>query len=34
MPELRIAMDSTSEEPVTLRDLLERSAQELVAKLP
>jgi hypothetical protein len=34
MQELRIAMDSTTEEPVTLRDLLERSAQDLVAKLP
>jgi hypothetical protein len=34
MQELRIAMDSTSEEPVTLRDLLQRSAQDLVAKLP
>jgi hypothetical protein len=27
-------MDSTSEEPVTLRELLERSAQDLVTKLP
>jgi hypothetical protein len=34
MQELRIAMDSTSEEPVTLRELLERSAQDLVTKLP
>ena len=34
MQELRIAMDSTSEEPVTLRDLLERSAHDLVARLP
>jgi hypothetical protein len=34
MQELRIAMDSTTEEPVTLRDLLEHSAQELLAKLP
>jgi hypothetical protein len=34
MQELRIAVESTSEEPVTLRDLLERSAQDLVATLP
>jgi hypothetical protein len=32
--ELRIAMDSTSDEPVTLRELIERSARDLVAKLP
>jgi hypothetical protein len=32
--ELRIATDSTTQEPVTLRDLIERSAQDLVAKLP
>lgn len=32
--ELRIAMDSTSNEPVTLRELIERSAKDLVAKLP
>jgi len=32
--ELRIAMDSTSDEPVTLRELIERSAKDLVAKLP
>ena len=34
MQELRIAMDTTKETPVTLRELLERSAQDLVAKLP
>ena len=34
MQELRIAVDSTSEKPVMLRTLLERSAQDLVAKLP
>jgi len=32
--ELRIAMDSTSDEPVMLRDLMEHSAQDLIAKLP
>ena len=34
MQELRIAMDSTREEPVTLSNLLERSAHDLVARLP
>jgi hypothetical protein len=34
MQELRIAMESTSEEPVMLRTLLERSARDLVARLP
>jgi hypothetical protein len=34
MQELRIAVDSTSDEPVTLRDLVERSAHDIVAKLP
>lgn len=34
MQELRIALDSTSEEPVMLRKLLERSAHDLIAKLP
>jgi len=34
MQELRIAMDTTKESPVTLRELLERSAHDLVAKLP
>jgi len=34
MQELRIARDSTTEEPVTMHILLERSAQDLVAKLP
>jgi hypothetical protein len=32
--ELRIATDSTTQEPVTLRDLIERSAHDLIAKLP
>ena len=34
MQELRIAMESTSEEPVMLRTLLERCARDLVARLP
>ena len=34
MEELRIAMDTTKEEPIMLRTLLERSAQDLIAKLP
>jgi hypothetical protein len=34
MEELRIAMDTTREEPIVLRTLLERSAQDLIAKLP
>ena len=34
MQELRIAMDTTKESPVTLRELLERSAHDLIAKLP
>lgn len=34
MQELRIAMDSTSNEPVMLRELLERSARDLLARLP
>ena len=34
MEELRIAMDTTREEPIMLRALLERSAQDLIAKLP
>lgn len=34
MHELRISRDTTTEEPITMRVLLERSAQELVAKLP
>jgi hypothetical protein len=34
MQELRISRDSTTEEPVTMHILLERSAQDLVAKLP
>ena len=32
--ELRMAMDSTSDDPVTLRELIERSAKDLFAKLP
>ena len=34
MQELRIARDSTTEEPVTMHILLARSAQDLIAKLP
>jgi hypothetical protein len=34
MLELRIALDTTSEEPVMLRKLLEHSARDLIAKLP
>jgi hypothetical protein len=34
MQELRIAMDTTKESPVTLRELLERSAHDLIVKLP
>jgi hypothetical protein len=34
MQELRIARESTTEEPVMLRKLLERSARDLIAKLP
>ena len=34
MEELRIAMETTKEQPIMLRTLLERSAQDLVAKLP
>jgi hypothetical protein len=34
MEELRIAMDTTREEPIVLRTLLERSAQDPIAKLP
>lgn len=34
MEELRIAKDTTKEEPIMLRTLLERSAQDLIAKLP
>ena len=32
--ELRIATDSTTQEPIMLRDLIERSAADLIAKLP
>jgi len=32
--ELRMAMDSTSNLPVTLRELLERSAKDLLSKVP
>ncbi len=32
--ELRIATDSTTQEPVTLRDLIEHSARDLLQKLP
>jgi hypothetical protein len=34
MQELRIARESTTEEPVMLRKILEHSARELIAKLP
>jgi hypothetical protein len=34
LQELRIAVDTTSDEPITLRALLERTAHDLVAKLP
>jgi hypothetical protein len=34
MQELRIAMDTTKEQPIMLRTLLERSAQDLVSKVP
>ncbi|MFN2645111.1 MAG: hypothetical protein ABR570_08980 [Burkholderiales bacterium] len=34
MEELRIAKETTREEPIMLRTLLERSARDLVAKLP
>ena len=34
MQELRISRESTSEEPLMLRRLVERSASELIAKLP
>jgi hypothetical protein len=34
MQELRIARESTTEEPLMLRKLIERSARDLIAKLP
>lgn len=34
LQELRITVDTTSDEPITLRELLERSAHDLVARLP
>lgn len=34
MHELRIARDSTGEEPLTLRNVIEHSARELIARLP
>jgi hypothetical protein len=34
MQELRISLDTTSDEPVNLRELLERSARDLFARLP
>jgi len=34
MQELRVAVDTTSERPVTLRGLLERTAHDLIAKVP
>jgi hypothetical protein len=34
MQELRISLDSTRDAPVMLRELLQRSARDLVARLP
>ena len=34
MQELRIATEALSEEPVTLRTLLERTARDMIARLP
>ena len=34
MQELRISLDSTSDQPVMLRELLRKTAQDLVARLP
>lgn len=34
MQELRVAVDTTTERPVTLRALLERTAHDLIAKVP
>jgi hypothetical protein len=34
MQELRIAVDTGTEEPVMLRTLLEHAARDLIAKLP
>jgi hypothetical protein len=34
MQELRQATDTTTEEPVMLRTVLERTARDLVARLP
>jgi hypothetical protein len=34
MQELRISLDTTSDEPVMLRELLKRSAQDLISRLP
>lgn len=34
MQELRMSLDTTAEEPVMLRKLLERSAHDLIARLP
>jgi hypothetical protein len=34
MQELRISLDTTSEQPVMLRQLLERTAHDLIARLP
>ena len=34
MQELRITRENTTEEPLMLRRVLERSARELIAKLP
>jgi hypothetical protein len=34
MQELRISLDTTSDQPVMLRELLKKSAHDLVARLP
>ena len=34
LQELRITIDTTSDEPITLRELIERSARDLVTQLP
>jgi hypothetical protein len=34
MQELRISLDTTSDEPVMLRELLKRSAHDLITRLP
>jgi hypothetical protein len=34
MQEMRISQETVTEEPVMLRTVLERTAQDLIAKLP